>query len=189
MLPGQLGQAPRRGLKGHLTSLHRSHHPRLREGCTPSAHTSGMGEQGSSRVPRPVAHCWGCRVWWGGCKQTQAGRGARPQERGQTQIKTRRAEPAVGKRGVVKAQACDSSKWKQPDRAGLRSITEPKIPSTPWLPGWNCIMEQGFKKPQVPAELTLQQLLRFQIVSQIKHRNAGGSQRWGKGEVTGVGLL
>lgn len=32
----------------------------------------------------------------------------------------------------------------------------------------------GFKKPQLPAELTLQQLLHFQIVRQIKHRNACG---------------
>lgn len=43
----------------------------------------------------------------------------------------------------------------------------------------------GFKKPQLPAELTLQQLLHFQIFRQIKHRNACGSQSWGKGEATG----
>lgn len=65
----------------------------------------------------------------------------------------------------------ENSQTKQACR--LSPNREPPPPPSAWLELYN---EAGFKKPQLSVELTLQQLLHFQIVRQIKHRNACGSQ-------------
>lgn len=102
MLPDQLGQASGVAIvcsQGTSQLLAQEPPSCLREGSTPSAHTSVMGERGSSCITRPSACCWSRRVCWDGCKQTagsspagpvpQAHGGAWSRERGQTQIKTR----------------------------------------------------------------------------------------------------